>query len=140
MGADRLVRCRVRADPAPQGSHVSFWDARSQRVVTKHDSNRLDAWRDAVTLCARAAKSGPPLDCPVAVTVTFWMRAPKRRVRDVPTVPPDLDKILRSTFDALTAAGVWVDDARAVRVQAEKRYATLDEPPGALIEVLPLDG
>jgi len=30
---------------------------------------------------------------------------------------PDLDKLLRSTWDALTAARVWVDDGRVVRIR-----------------------
>ncbi|MGH3500203.1 MAG: RusA family crossover junction endodeoxyribonuclease, partial [Nocardioidaceae bacterium] len=49
-----------------------------------------------------------------------------------PTGKPDADKLLRSVFDALTAARVWRDDAQAVYLGARKVYADA-RPPGATI-------
>lgn len=64
---------------------------------------------------------------PVALEVTFTLPRPKAHYRtgrnshllrdNAPHRPdrlPDLDKLLRSTMDALTAAGVWADDAQVV--------------------------
>jgi crossover junction endodeoxyribonuclease RusA len=48
---------------------------------------------------------------------------------------PDIDKVLRSTLDALVQAAVIVDDSRVQSVDARKLYATTDRPPGALIFV-----
>ena len=39
--------------------------------------------------------------------------APKTR-KTYPNKKPDGDKLERATFDALTKAGVWVDDARVI--------------------------
>ena len=47
---------------------------------------------------------------------------------------PDIDKLLRSTLDALGEAGLWADDSQVVHVQSSKDYAD-DRPPGALIKV-----
>ena len=61
-----------------------------------------------------------------------------------PTAPrnphrvPDLDKLIRSTFDALTTANVWEDDARVVAVEALKVYATPTQPTGATITITEL--
>jgi hypothetical protein len=41
---------------------------------------------------------------------------------------PDLDKLARSVFDALTRV-VFHDDAQVVDLVATKRYATVGEPP-----------
>jgi len=52
-----------------------------------------------------------------------------------PAGRPDLDKLLRSTFDALGEAGVWGDDAQVVAARGRKVYTTGYEPPGATILV-----
>ena len=49
----------------------------------------------------------------------------------------DIDKVCRSTLDALTDGGVFADDCLAVHLNAEKRYCVGSEPPGALITVIP---
>lgn len=123
-------------------------------------SKRVAPWRQDVTAAALDAIAGDPLFfpmlSPVAVTVTFWFPRPKyhyfagdlaRGVREIApkwqSKPPDIDKCLRSTYDALTIAGVWKDDAQVAYVNAMKRYATdrgTDcQSPGAsiYIEALP---
>jgi crossover junction endodeoxyribonuclease RusA len=82
----------------------------------------------------------------VSVRITFYLPRPQshytpgKTLRGVaplsPHRPPDLDKLLRSTFDAFTQAGVIVDDSRIVVVAAAKRYANRDEPPGAEISIV----
>jgi hypothetical protein len=73
-----------------------------------------------------------PLDGPLVLTVVFTRQrptsAPKRRPAFAATAP-DLDKLLRSTCDAITSAGIWVDDARVVAINAAK---VLTGEPGAL--------
>jgi len=50
-------------------------------------------------------------------------------------VRPDLDKLERAIGDALTDAGVWVDDGQVVNSHTQKWYA---ETPGVHITVLEL--
>lgn len=110
---DRLV-VAVRGRPAPQGSKRS-----GQYGQLREQSNYLPAWRAAVRLAVyeryRAldvlASQLPLFRGPVAVSCVFWLDTGDRI-----DGPPDFDKLLRSTWDALTAARVWEDDSRVVRL------------------------
>lgn len=94
-------------EPAPQGSkrHVG-----GGRMV--ESSKAVKPWREAVTHAAFGA--GPKLEGPVAVRMTFTLARPKTAPKKLhtPFKKPDLDKLARSTFDAITAAGLWNDDAQ----------------------------
>ncbi|WP_322501779.1 RusA family crossover junction endodeoxyribonuclease [Streptomyces rochei] len=139
----------VHHRPAPQGSkrHVG-----GGRLLEQ--SKRVKPWRDAVDTAARAARvvnhigdvpvHKPTLDGPLSLEVVFTVRkpasAPKRRVTWPTTRDSgDIDKLLRSTFDALTTAGAIADDSRIVEVSARKVHPGegLDalETPGAVIRV-----
>ena len=50
---------------------------------------------------------------------------------------PDVDKLQRSTFDALTGTLIK-DDSLIVGCAAEKRYCVGEERPGAIITLIPL--
>lgn len=111
----------VHGLPAPQGSkrHVG-----NGRMI--ESSKNVKPWREAVKWAALEAKTGTPLDGPLALVVDFWLpkpvSAPKNR-RSYPDKKPDLSKLLRSTEDALTDAGLIKDDARIVSVSMTKHYA-----------------
>lgn len=132
--------------PAPQGSkrHVG-------RGVMVESSKRVKPWRDDVKNAAERfiesqrvrGLDWTPLDEPLAVSMVFTMpkpaSAPKRR-RTWPARMPDLSKLIRSTEDALTDAGIWRDDARVVRYRdTYKAYPGEDAhaltSPGAVIRV-----
>lgn len=119
--------------PGAQGSkrHVG-------KGVMVESSKRTAPWRQDVAFCAeRAAKNvdWEPLTGPVDVEIAFSFNRPKAHYNrhgilreGVPIyitsrAAGDLDKLLRSTFDALTSAGVWVDDSQVVAVTATKSYA-----------------
>jgi crossover junction endodeoxyribonuclease RusA len=62
---------------------------------------------------------------------------PKRR-RTWPDRRPDLDKLQRSTLDALVSAGTIEDDGRLVAIRAATVFPALSEAldvPGARIRV-----
>ena len=107
--------------PAPQGSkrHVG-------NGVMIESSKKVKPWREAVKWAAiqmGAELACEPIDGPVSVKVAFTLPKPKSARKDaVPYKKPDLDKLVRSTFDALTDAGVWRDDAQVVSLQASKVY------------------
>lgn len=136
----------VHGHPAPQGSKRAFMGRRADgtpvaRVIeSSHD--RVKSWRQAVVDEARAwqAQLGgrPPLDGPVEAHMTFVLPRPKghygtgRNARVLkPSAPlypagkPDLDKLARSTSDALTGI-VWHDDAQVARSVLAKVYADVD--------------
>jgi Holliday junction resolvase RusA-like endonuclease len=123
-------RITVVGRPAPQGSKK-----RGAAGQMRESSVYLPAWRAAVKRAAyaamRAAGVGPadrPMFVgPVRVDITFYVEG--RADAD-----PDGDKLERATWDALTQAGIWEDDARVVDWSGRKRQVT-DAPTGAQIEV-----
>lgn len=128
----RLV-ISVTGRPAPQGSKKQ-----GEHGQMREQSVYLPAWRAAVKKAAyeayRAAGIEPaalPLFVgPVQASVLFRLEHGRR-----PDAPPDLDKLLRSTFDALTEARAWEDDGRVVFVMSGKDAALEGESMGADIEI-----
>jgi crossover junction endodeoxyribonuclease RusA len=121
--------------PAPQGSKKAF--PRGKKTVLVEMSKKVGPWRAAVAAAARPHHPTPH-DCPVIVTIDFFMKRPQRmpKGRTVPSVPPDIDKLARSTLDALTGIA-FKDDGLVVSLVLTKEYE-LDRGPGARISVTPL--
>jgi crossover junction endodeoxyribonuclease RusA len=149
----------ILGTPAPQGSKHGFAVKRkgvyTGRVAQVESSAKVKPWRMAVKYAALEAlpsRDGSAiLTGAIVLEVTFRLPRPKGHYGTgrnagllkpsapwVPNVRPDLDKLLRSTFDALGEAGVWRDDAQVVSVYARKDYATDYEPVGATIHVTSL--
>jgi Holliday junction resolvase RusA-like endonuclease len=117
--ADREFSCTVYGTPAPQGSkrHVGHG-----RMI--ESSAKVKPWREAVKYAALEAFTGQ-MEGPLSIAITFTVpkpvSAPKNR-QTWPAKRPDLDKLIRSTFDAIGEAGVWHDDAQVIWVCASKVY------------------
>lgn len=143
-------------NPAPQGSKAyrgHRYNAKAGRPlpVLTEQSKRVDPWRQVVTTYARHAaarqRMRAPLDGPLEAKLVFIME-PARNAQGDPIRLPDtrhygdLDKLQRSTFDALADARVIADDARIIRVEAMKvfpgRFARLDQA-GVYVRIRPLD-
>lgn len=144
---------RVHGLPAPQGSkrHVG-------NGVMIESSKRVKPWRQDVkhaALTAVAEKHGvtyafAPLNGAVRIDIRFLLPRPKHHyrtgrnanlLRDAaplwPAVKPDIDKLIRSTLDALGEAGCWHDDAQVVSIHAWKSYADATTS-GAVITIEPM--
>jgi Holliday junction resolvase RusA-like endonuclease len=119
--------------PGPQGSK-SFKGMRGGKAVMIESSAKVKPWREAVCWQGRQAMGTlGPLCGPLRASLTFTLPKPQRAPKTRHTWPmkkPDLDKLVRSTFDGMTAAGVWNDDAQAVELTTAKRYP--GEGEGAL--------
>jgi crossover junction endodeoxyribonuclease RusA len=139
-GNEWPLKFTVHGTPAPQGSKKGY--VRGGRAVLVESSAAVRPWRQDVTTAAIEAAGGwTTPDGPVAVHVTFLIRRPASAPRRVwPDRKPDLDKLLRSTLDALTTAGVIADDARVVEISASKVYAAAGQPSGAIIRITDLTG
>lgn len=124
-----MLSIRVYGEPAPQGSKKSIGNNRFVEA-----SKKLAPWRKAVKEAAEGYMVND-FDAPVIVDISFYLPKPKTVKRDYPTVKPDGDKLLRSTFDGLTSAGVWRDDAMVIGGSFRKLYAHDDEPMGAVINI-----
>lgn len=136
----------VYGSPAPQGSK-KFVGMRGGHGVLVESSKRVKPWRDDVKSAALAARNGAaPMDGPLVLRMVFTLpkpsSAPKRR-RVYPMRKPDLSKLVRSTEDALTDAGVIADDARIVEYERLAKVFPGEDPealesPGVRIELRPL--
>lgn len=142
--AARLV-IEAHGMPAPQGSKRYVGNG-----IMIENSPRVKPWREDVKQAALAALDEEPAwdrtAAQVFMQVVFTLPRPKGHYRTgkfanllrdgAPTLhshKPDLDKLIRSTCDALTTAGAYADDSRIVRIIATKAYATRASLPiGAL--------
>lgn len=126
----------VKGVPGAQGSkrHVGHG-------IMRESSKKVAPWRSDVRDAALAAMNENdwrPLTGPVTVDVTFYFPRPKShygtgRNTDVlkPSAPAtptsrahgDIDKLVRSTLDALVSAGVLHDDSLVVNLYAYKRWS-----------------
>lgn len=156
------ISITVFGRPAPQGSKRAFAvrgkggvpTGRVAVIESSHD--RVKSWRQAVVDAAVASVgSGLLLAGPLQLSCIFAMPRPKGHYRtgrhsdllrdSAPVYPdkvPDLSKLLRSTEDALTDAGIWCDDSQVVSYSRLEKvyagfYATLPVP-GAQICILRL--
>lgn len=136
--------------PAAQGSkrHVG-----GGRLV--ESSKKVKPWREAVKAAAvEALGDDPAIEGPAFVGITFRFARPAghygsgknaARLKDsAPAYPTsralgDLDKLARSTLDALTDSQVIADDSQVALLIVTKQYATALKP-GATIRVSPLGG
>ena len=118
--------------PAPQGS---------KRIIhgrlVEASSAKLNKWRKEITrVCTAYIQDDPEpaFQGPVQLRITFYLPRPKTVTRELPIVPPDLDKLIRAVGDGLTDGQVWKDDSLVVSLICEKVYADNREP-GAEIEI-----
>lgn len=140
----------VEAMPRPGGSKIAFWAAKKQKMVYRDACAGNKDWRSAVVAFARDAYRGEALTGPLRVQFLFLMPRPKshyttrRTLRATapafPTGKPDTTKLIRSTEDALTDAGMWGDDAQVVTQSAKKRYCRDGQVPGCLIIIAQQEG
>lgn len=126
--------------PAAQGSkrHVGHG-------IMVESSKFLKPWREAVKWATLEACKGQveKICGPIYVEITFTMVRPKSAKKNaVPDKQPDIDKLLRSTFDSLTQVGAWEDDSRVVRCLASKVFPESCQDalraPGAVIRIYKL--
>jgi Holliday junction resolvase RusA-like endonuclease len=130
------ITIKLIGTPAPQGSKKFVGRAKNGRGIMAEDCTRVKPWREAVTAAAIDAMDGQPgrgISGPVVAEMIFTMPKPKsasKRRKTWPDRKPDLSKLVRSTEDALCAAGAFEDDARIIRCVSEKVFP--GEHPDAL--------
>lgn len=147
-GVPPVVQIVAYGTPRPQGSMRLHRHPTTGATVARYASTVYE-WRGLVTTAVRAVWPGPCLDGPLQCSVVFELPRPRGHFGtgrnagtlrpSAPLYPggaPDLDKLVRAVFDAVTDAGVvWADDAQVVRLVASKLYVADGSVPGCTITV-----
>lgn len=116
--------------PQPKGSTRAFRRPRSSRLIVTSANPKLKGWERDVYYAALAVRPPTRLMGAVGVSLVFTLPAPKQG-RVLPSVRPDLDKLIRGCLDPLSGL-IYNDDRQIVDVTAVKRYGP---EPGASIRV-----
>ena len=127
----RAISFVVRGLPVSQGSHRAY--VVNGRPIITTTAKGLAAWRRLVADVAQDYAPPELWEGPIRIDLSFGLPKPKsapKRRRVWPDKRPDLDKLARAVFDALTHI-VFADDSQIVEFTASKDYG----PPGVAIEI-----
>src|ERR1017187_9454809 len=116
----------VYGSPAPQGSK-SFKGMAGSHAILIESSKAVKPWRQDVKAAAIEAMGGAGKGGAGTgrVRMTFTMPKPKSAPKTRKTWPchyPDIDKLCRSTLDALVQSGAIEDDGCVVWLLATKVF------------------
>lgn len=134
---------KVEGVPIQKGSKSGFLIGGKVRIVDQK-SKALKGWNANVRAAAQSCEM-KRYEGPVYVSIDFYMPRPSNHFGTgrnegklkrwammlLPDVKPDLDKLTRTIFDALTGT-CYMDDAQVVRSTVQKFY---EYPPGKPIGV-----
>lgn len=138
----------VYGHPAPQGSKRAFVNKRTGKVALVESSSKVRPWRQDVKCAAiewlpggaESSWQTDPIQGPVRVIIHFMFLKPKSAKKAVRHPSNrgsgDLDKLVRSTLDGLTEAGVWRDDAQVCELWTTKSFSQR-EGAQIVVEELP---
>jgi crossover junction endodeoxyribonuclease RusA len=124
-----VIYFSVDGKPIPQGSMKFIRPG----VMIHSRAAELALWRAMVAQEAKKHIKVPFQDSMV-LEANFRLIRGKSVKRPFPTVPPDLDKLLRAVMDAGTGV-IWLDDAQVTQISCSKTYA---DTPGVDIGVRPI--
>lgn len=142
--ARRVIAFEVLGTPAPKGSSRAFVNKKTGRAFVapggaKSTEDKIASWNVAVREAAARAigevVSPPFVEVALAVTIVFHMKRPKGHwgtgkregtiLASAPPRPmgkPDIDKLTRTTLDAMTGC-VFDDDSRIASLALDKVWA-----------------
>ena len=136
-----MIEFNVLGVPAPQGSKTRMPNGAMIEGSSTSGRAKLKSWRTAVAEAAREAAEHGTYDGPLRLCIVFRFATPRSRKKADRSawtphmVKPDLSKIIRATEDALTDAGLIVDDARICTLWVRKFEVPEGEWTGAEIIV-----
>ena len=139
------IQFYVAGVPKPSGSKRGFFIKSINRVViTDANKNSKDWKQDVKEEAIKHAPGVKLLECPLRVSLEFFMTRPKSHYRsgknahllkdDAPAFPkskPDVLKLARGVEDAITGI-IWLDDSQIVTELLTKRYA---DKPGVQVNI-----
>lgn len=144
-GYPGYVQIMVRGLPAPQGSKRAYVNRYTGRAALVESSAAVKPWRADVRAAMDYEWCYQPLEGPVSLRLRFAFHRPKGHTGKrglLPSAPehkvtkPDLDKLVRSTLDAMTGV-VFRDDSQVISLTAWKGWTEGDDQ-GCLVTITPM--
>ena len=143
------IAISVPGVPESQGSAKAFVVAGKARITSSN--KKLTSWRRDAMAAVRDQMTAvgwqQTEECEVRMDFVF--PRPKSHFGSgrnsqvlKPSAPlrkrskPDIDKLQRAVLDALTGAGLYLDDSCVTDVTAHKRYTLENEGPHTFIQVI----
>ncbi|MBN2334874.1 RusA family crossover junction endodeoxyribonuclease [Candidatus Bathyarchaeota archaeon] len=128
------ISFEVEGDPVPKARPRTV---RKGGRTWSYTPKKVMAWEKLVR--EEAGKHfDEPLDCPVALTLGFYLRRPKsRRVDNYVVTTPDLDNLEKALLDGLNEVA-YTDDKLVVVKSSAKLYIRPGEVPRVSVVVTPL--
>lgn len=153
----------IHGVPTTQGSKRAFVNPNTGRAVMREQTgDKLANWRADVRSAAlqymidrqeEAGHAWRPIEGAVVVSATFRFERPASHFgsgRNAQLLKPsapafpigrnsgDTEKLLRAVFDAITSAGLWVDDCIVAGLEEVwKTYTGPGQKPGLLLVIKP---
>ena len=138
-----VIKFNVRGIPIPQGSAKALPRRGGGFPIITHANPKTKGWRAQVTSIAQEYAPAKPFEGAIYVQLDFILPRPAY-LRKIPkrgpikpeasmTKRPDLDKLVRAIFDAITGV-IILDDSQITLVVASKRYDYL-EAPGVRVKI-----
>ncbi len=115
----------IQGDPVPKGSRTAGTRKNGTRY-TRESSKRVKPWMVDATqelFAQQAAAGGRRFNRATSVHLIFYCHAPNRPTHAWPSIG-DIDKFCRAVLDALTQAGVLLDDRHVISLTASKQFTT----------------
>lgn len=107
----------------------------NKMVARVYDAGTAEGWKGAIAAAAIGHIPAIPLEGPLALDLAFVMPRPRSHYGSRGGVAylkesapvwyeqkPDADNLAKAVMDALTALGVWNDDAQVVALSIGKQY------------------
>ena len=123
------LQLTVEGNPVPQGS---FRHVGNGRIISANP--KLNAWRQTIADQIGLQTPERLIEGSIRVDLVFTLERPKsvsRASRALPTVKPDLDKLVRATLDAISLeryVQLIKDDSQVTDLHAAKRYSDHRRP------------
>jgi crossover junction endodeoxyribonuclease RusA len=144
----------VYGKPATQGSKRALGRRGGGPIIMVESNKRLPGWRNDVAFAGQQAMPDTwPVTGAMGLHVAFRFARPKNHhtgndprrplksnaPRFHTNIAGDVDKLARAVCDALTTAGVWLDDKQVVDLHCIRVFAEPGQPEGATITVQSLE-
>lgn len=135
----------VAGDPKPQPRPRAFAFKGHARV---YDAGTAEGWKSLIAVALKQTWKGAPIEGPIHLGLTFYMRRPKSHynskgiikpahLNEWHTQKPDVDNLAKAVMDCLTQCGVWRDDSQ-VCVQYVTKMWDSNQMPGCKITITPM--